>query len=456
MNIRVKLTRPQNAPLKTVAMPLEEYLRGVVPVELLRSWVTPPYGGLTQEQALELAKAQTVAARTYAARKVLRNQRSKRRDYDVDDTTRYQAYKKHREEVLCDQAIAETAGIILTYDGQLIDAVFTSSNGGHTVKQPDGWGTEPYFPDAPDPFDAMSGRPCKGHGAGLSQFGAFYRAKTGHAWQDILAFYYPGTGLETLPSDSVDDPPVDVSDAPIICLDPGHRDGYNRYGHLPDGTPYAEGTAMRDLAMRLQDAIPGVILTREGPDDVKLSQRGKFAAQQDADILISLHTNSGPETTDKAQPGILIFYSVDLPEDRALAHSLAQLLSQHTGIAIRNITTRPSRKYPGEDYYTVIDSAQDHGVPHVLLVEHGSHWQFAADYDRHMAGCVQAYQAFFRKHFHVVSDAVEEPVEPPTADKWTQAVEAMRQHIDTARQAIEQADAALDVLAERNEEYHET
>ena len=37
-----------------------------------------------------------------------------------------------------------------------------------------------------------------GHGHGMSQYGAYGAAKQGLSWQEILAFYYPGTTLKTL------------------------------------------------------------------------------------------------------------------------------------------------------------------------------------------------------------------------------------------------------------------
>jgi stage II sporulation protein D len=39
-----------------------------------------------------------------------------------------------------------------------------------------------------------------GHGHGMSQYGAYGAAKKGLSWKEILAFYYPGTTLETLSS----------------------------------------------------------------------------------------------------------------------------------------------------------------------------------------------------------------------------------------------------------------
>ena len=39
-----------------------------------------------------------------------------------------------------------------------------------------------------------------GHGHGMSQWGAYGAARKGLGWQKILAFYYPGTKLTTMPS----------------------------------------------------------------------------------------------------------------------------------------------------------------------------------------------------------------------------------------------------------------
>ncbi len=99
---------------------LESYLRGVVPAEM---------GPLAFPQ-LEALKAQAVAARTYAVA-----HRGDHEDlgYDLCATPACQVYRgvdvEHR---LTDRAVEETAGIIATFDGEPIDAMYTSTCGGHT------------------------------------------------------------------------------------------------------------------------------------------------------------------------------------------------------------------------------------------------------------------------------------------------------------------------------------
>ena len=99
---------------------LEQYLRGVVPDEM----------GPNVFPQVEALKAQAVAARTYA----LRNRGQYADDgYDICDTPRCQVYGgADSEHEMSDEAISGTAGLVLTHDGELANALFTSTCGGHT------------------------------------------------------------------------------------------------------------------------------------------------------------------------------------------------------------------------------------------------------------------------------------------------------------------------------------
>jgi stage II sporulation protein D len=101
-------------------VPLEEYLRGVVPREL----------GPRAFNQLEALKAQAVAARTYAIR--TRGEFAAE-GYDLCATPRCQVYGGvEDEDPLSDQAVRETAGEVLVHDGEVIDALYSSTCGGHT------------------------------------------------------------------------------------------------------------------------------------------------------------------------------------------------------------------------------------------------------------------------------------------------------------------------------------
>src|SRR5437588_10550033 len=96
---------------------LEDYVRGVVPNEL-------------SYPAIEALKAQAIAARTYA----LKNRGQFAFDgYDLLPTTRSQVYRGLTSETpLTSRAVDETRGMIATYNGEPINALYTSTCGGRT------------------------------------------------------------------------------------------------------------------------------------------------------------------------------------------------------------------------------------------------------------------------------------------------------------------------------------
>ena len=101
-------------------VPLEEYVRGVVPNEL-----SP--GGWPEIEAL---KAQAVAARTYAVSNLGRFDSE---GYDLTPDTRSQVYGgRSTEHPLTDRAVFETRGRVATYEGRPINALYTSTCGGRT------------------------------------------------------------------------------------------------------------------------------------------------------------------------------------------------------------------------------------------------------------------------------------------------------------------------------------
>jgi len=99
---------------------LEDYLRGVVPNELAPAAFPE----------IEALKAQAVAARTYA----LRNKGEYLfKGYDLCVTAACQVYRgRATEHPLTDQAVAQTRGLVASYHGTFINALYTSTCGGHT------------------------------------------------------------------------------------------------------------------------------------------------------------------------------------------------------------------------------------------------------------------------------------------------------------------------------------
>ena len=125
--------------MNTVA--LDSYLRGVVPSEMPNRWPA------------EALAAQAIVARTYALAHLHSG------DFDVYSDTRSQVYGGIAAEAASsDDAVAETAGQVVLYDGELADTFFFSSSGGRTANVQDVWGgaAVPYLVSVSDPYDTLS------------------------------------------------------------------------------------------------------------------------------------------------------------------------------------------------------------------------------------------------------------------------------------------------------------
>lgn len=102
-------------------LPMETYLQGVVPREM----------GPSEFPNLEALKAQAVAARTYAAANL--GKRAKE-GFDLLDTVADQVYGgRDGETAMSDQAVKETEGLVATFKGKPIQALFMANGGGATV-----------------------------------------------------------------------------------------------------------------------------------------------------------------------------------------------------------------------------------------------------------------------------------------------------------------------------------
>ncbi len=126
-------------------LPLESYLRGVVPREVSPAWPK------------EALKAQACAARSYAERA----RRGGRDAWDVYCDVRSQAYGGVAwEDPRSDAAIAATAGIVPSYKGAPIQAFYFACSGGQTENIELAWETSPmpYLKARDDPYDRYAPR----------------------------------------------------------------------------------------------------------------------------------------------------------------------------------------------------------------------------------------------------------------------------------------------------------
>ena len=116
-------------------VPLETYLRGVVPNELVNN--------LSPDE-LQACMAQAIAARNFALYKMMNQDSS---EFDVYSDTRDQVYSgMENYKTLADSAIALTSGMIVEYDGQPARCFFHSACGGCTESVQHVWQGQPALP----------------------------------------------------------------------------------------------------------------------------------------------------------------------------------------------------------------------------------------------------------------------------------------------------------------------
>jgi stage II sporulation protein D len=115
-------------------VPMDDYLKGVVPLEI----------GTRAMGDFAAAEAQAVAARSYAYMHLVGPGRA----YDMLATVSDQVYGGvDAETLLGNQAVENTSGLVLLYDGRVVNAPYHGNCGGFTAEPGDSWrsGPEPYL-----------------------------------------------------------------------------------------------------------------------------------------------------------------------------------------------------------------------------------------------------------------------------------------------------------------------
>lgn len=137
---KLRLARPRSDRDVVNILPVEKYLRGVVPREVPALWHP------------EAVKSQAVAARTYA---LYEREHPRGKHFHVYDTVASQVYGGAADEhPAATDAIRATRRQYLRDDGGPAFTQFSASNGGWTVQ-----GSEPYQQAKQDPWDPWSGNP---------------------------------------------------------------------------------------------------------------------------------------------------------------------------------------------------------------------------------------------------------------------------------------------------------
>lgn len=135
-------------------LPIDDYIKGVVPGEMYPNW------------HIEAYKAQAVAARSYAL-----NQKLESKTGILVDTVSDQVYEGYtwwqtnQKYIDTTKAINATKGQYLTFSSKPILATYSSTNGGKMLSVRNAWGTAqsaftstyPYLTLKEDPYSAQSG-----------------------------------------------------------------------------------------------------------------------------------------------------------------------------------------------------------------------------------------------------------------------------------------------------------
>ncbi|WP_261800310.1 stage II sporulation protein D [Paenibacillus sp. PAMC21692] len=137
-------------------VPIETYVMGVLA------------GEMPIDFELEALKAQAIAARTYIVRRLASGDNElASRGADVSDTVEHQVYVSKKElgrrwegeaeaENLAKlaQAVRETEGLVVTYEGEPIQAAFFSTSNGYTENSEEYWTMSlPYLRSVDSPWD---------------------------------------------------------------------------------------------------------------------------------------------------------------------------------------------------------------------------------------------------------------------------------------------------------------
>ena len=144
------LSAGANGLLVVNRVPLESYLRGVVPAEMTGR-PTP-----AEQAAVE---AQAVAARSYA---LVHLGAGGPRAYDLVAGVRDQVYGgADAERPATDRAVERTRGLVLTYGGRVANAPYSSTCGGSTAETSEVWwrvGPSPYLQRVSDRIPGTAAR----------------------------------------------------------------------------------------------------------------------------------------------------------------------------------------------------------------------------------------------------------------------------------------------------------
>lgn len=182
--------RSVNGELITInELPLEYYLRGLAEV--------------SNGDNPDKIKTILTVARSYAWFYMTQEEKFPGMPYHLDDdpnvSQKYLGYGYEKRSPNMTEAVIQTEGEVLTYNGSVIKTPYFSQTDGTQTRSAQevwGWTHTPYLKSVDDSH--CSSTSFAGHGVGLSGCGATALAEDGWNYEDILKYYYQGVELDTL------------------------------------------------------------------------------------------------------------------------------------------------------------------------------------------------------------------------------------------------------------------
>jgi len=132
-------------------LPIEQYLRGVVPLEI----------GLRAPAEQAAAEAQAIAARSYSWVHMAQGGTARNAAYDMLASVADQVYGGvDAERPFSDAAVRETNGLVIKYNGRTVDAPYHASCGGETASPEEVWraAAQPYLKRVSDKIPGSATR----------------------------------------------------------------------------------------------------------------------------------------------------------------------------------------------------------------------------------------------------------------------------------------------------------
>ncbi|MFA6132090.1 MAG: SpoIID/LytB domain-containing protein [Patescibacteria group bacterium] len=181
--LEIRYNEPNDRVWLINELPMEYYLRGL--------------GETSNDSNLEFQKALLTAARTYALYHFERATKHASEFFHVDAYADqvYYGYGQEARTPRITQAVEETRGQTVTYDGKTAITPYFSRSDGRTRSWNEVWGgTVAWCLTVKTPHDA--GKTLWGHGVGMSASEALAMGKAGSGWDEIIKYFYTGIEIE--------------------------------------------------------------------------------------------------------------------------------------------------------------------------------------------------------------------------------------------------------------------